>query len=107
MHEARGLGIVLADRAVSALTIGMARLPAVAVASASAPRSNSSALAFAIAGSALTRMIPERRLRPCQRRLEVEHVFAVAASSQTVRIAALDSIGASRGKGTCSSAYTT
>ena len=98
-HSARPPHRALATSAVSALTRGIARLPERVAASASSARSN------------VRPCRPSRSARPRRSGItpaaasarasaasKSSMCWSVAASSQTARMAALDSIGASRGE---------
>ena len=100
MHIARGLGVGLGDSAVSALTSGIARLPERVAASASAARSNASALqAAAIGPAALAGNDARWPLRRAPARLRNRACAAGRPHRRRrARMAALDSIGASRGE---------
>ena len=77
----------------------MARLPDRVAASASAARSNDSARhAFVIGPAALAGITPSAASARASAASKSSMFCRVAASSQTARIAALDSIGASRGE---------
>src|SRR6185295_11815979 len=77
----------------------MARLPERGAASAGAARSNDSALhAFVMGPAALAGITPSAASARASAASKSSMFCKVAASSQTARIAALDSIGASNGE---------
>src|SRR4029450_8961956 len=77
----------------------MARLPDLVAASARAARSNDSARhAFVIGPAASAGITPSAASARASAASKSSMFCSVAASSQTARIAALDSIGASRGE---------
>src|SRR3954465_11646263 len=89
----------LATPAVSAFTMGVARLPDCVAASASPSRSNSLALqALAMASAAFWGMMPTTASARARAASKSSMCCTAATASQNGRMPGLDSMGASRGE---------